>query len=68
MESESEAAYIQLLNNYILNNSPTVSKLVRCAYDEASRIMYINYLDFRYICEDNGKELPKRRAEISKKI
>lgn len=48
MKSKSEAAYIQLLNNYLLSNDVTSTKLIRCAFGLSTRLLYINSLDSRY--------------------
>jgi len=51
-----------------LNNGLTNVKLIRLTYNKADRVLYVNHLDSYYKSDDSGKDMVKKRGDISKGI
>jgi hypothetical protein len=54
------------LNRFCLLTNHTNTKLVRLTYNRHSKVAYFNYLDSYYKSEEAGKEVSKKRSDISK--
>lgn len=56
-----------LLNRYYLNNTFN-SKILRFTLEHESKLLYINSLESYYKCEEQGKDLNKKRGQITRDI
>ena len=57
-----------LLNRYYLNNSISNSKILRFTFGLDDKLLYINSLESYYKSDDQGKDLSKKRSQITKDI
>ena len=57
-----------MLNRFCLQNNLTNSKIVRLTFDSVKKLLYFNYFDSYYKCEDLGKDMVKKRVELSKAV
>ena len=57
-----------LINRFCLNNNFTNNKLLRLTYNRFDKVIYFNYLDSYYKSDEIGKDIIKKRADISKAI
>ena len=68
IESPCEETYILLLNKYYLVNNIANPKLLRFLFNPENKLLYINFFESFYKPDDQGKELAKRRNQITKDI
>jgi hypothetical protein len=57
-----------LLNRFCLANNLTNNKVLRLTYHKGDRLIYFNYLESYYKCEEVGKDIVKKRLDIAKGI
>jgi hypothetical protein len=67
-QETSEDIYFVLLNRFCLANNLTNNKVLRLTYHNTHRLIYFNYLESYYKCEDVGKDILKKRLDIAKGI
>ena len=67
--SVNEAEYFYRLNRQILQSSlANSSKLVRCAFELPTKLVYISCIDSLYSPDEQNRELARKRADITHKI
>jgi len=64
----SEDHEILLVNRYCLQNNLTINRIVRFTFDEEEKVLYLNYFDSYYKTDEVGKDMIKKRIELSRGV
>jgi len=56
------------MNRFYLASNCTNSKILRLTYNKSSKVIYFNYFDSYYKNDETGKDIVKKRQDISKGI
>lgn len=57
-----------MLNRFCLTNNLTNNKILRLTYHKENKLIYFNYLESYYKSDDVGKDIVKKRLDITKGI